>query len=194
MKFIVVICILCLIQSCRAQRKLNPVAKHGGPHRGAKGQPTPIGVSLYGPNKFEIETYKLDKFPSSKVSMHFPCKESEVFATNCACHIRCRDRTCDNAKEICYKYGKDPIRCKYMLLRGPIDRQIATLKRLPTKDEELYYDISKYPTNELSLNSSAIYKEYMSTLQSRLQGLNRKNRPILGDFVSTLNGGTGRLV
>ena len=36
-----------------------------------------------------IETYNMDEFPQDKIALHFGCVESDMFDTNCACHITC---------------------------------------------------------------------------------------------------------
>ena len=51
-----------------------------------------------------IETYRLDEFPNDKIALHFPCNESNMFATNCACHLKCREANCQAAFELCNKY------------------------------------------------------------------------------------------
>jgi hypothetical protein len=76
----------------------------------------------------DLESYQLDKFPTSKVALHMSCKESNMFATNCACHLRCKEPTCRHAWEICEKY-KDSKGCKYVLFRNG-QNKIATLKIL----------------------------------------------------------------
>jgi hypothetical protein len=42
---------------------------------------------------------------TGKISLHFPCKESNMFATNCACHQKCIG-DCKNAVALCKKYEK----------------------------------------------------------------------------------------
>ena len=51
-----------------------------------------------------IETYRLDNFPPEKVALHMSCSESNIFATNCACHIKCSEPECKRAYQICEKY------------------------------------------------------------------------------------------
>ena len=63
-----------------------------------------------------IETYKIDEFPQDKIALHFGCVESDMFATNCACHITCKNNKCDNAIDICTKYSN--LGCKYLLFRN----------------------------------------------------------------------------
>jgi hypothetical protein len=63
-----------------------------------------------------IETYKIDEFPQDKIALHFGCVESDMFATNCACHITCKNSNCDNAIDICTKYSN--LGCKYLLFRN----------------------------------------------------------------------------
>ena len=69
-----------------------------------------------------IETYNMDEFPESKIALHFGCVESDTFATNCACHITCGTKSCDNAVEICTKYSN--LGCKYVLLRHVGQRMV----------------------------------------------------------------------
>jgi hypothetical protein len=39
----------------------------------------------------DIESYRLENFPKNKIALHFPCNESNMFATNCACwNIICK--------------------------------------------------------------------------------------------------------
>ena len=142
-------------------------------------------LSRYIDTGFHLETYRLDKFPENKVSMHMSCSESEQFATNCACHIKCLDRDCNNARDLCHKY-KDK-GCKYMLLRGPPDKQLATLKRVPTIQELASFDISSYPDSQRSLHSSDIWKQYKAR-QSKNEAAMQRNRSktiglTIGDLV-----------
>lgn len=80
----------------------------------------------------QIETYNLDSFPKWKDALHMPCEESNMFATKCMCHIKCTDRSCDNARKICEKYETNK-GCKYMLIR--MNGKLATLKRAPLPEE-----------------------------------------------------------
>lgn len=63
---------------------------------------------LFGSNYSELypdlESYRLNLFPNDKIALHMSCVESNMFATNCACHIRCQDPLCKQAWEICEKY------------------------------------------------------------------------------------------
>lgn len=53
----------------------------------------------------QIEILPLSEFNNNlKVSLHMPCEESNMFATKCMCHIKCTDRSCKNAVELCQKY------------------------------------------------------------------------------------------
>lgn len=109
-----------------------------------------------------VEILPMDQFASSgKLALHFPCAECNVFATNCACHVRCTDPKCKNAINLCEKYKdrwtfnphivfvcwsrrhgigvqcfNDLCRagCRYVLTRGGV-KKIATLKRIPTSEE-----------------------------------------------------------
>jgi hypothetical protein len=102
----------------------------------------------------DIEVFRMEKFPKDKLALHMPCIESNMFATKCMCHLKCTSPNCDNAKKICDKY-KDK-GCKYMLLRGQGIKMIATLKRIPSKDELKSFDISMYPK---SISSFEIWKK-----------------------------------
>ena len=51
-----------------------------------------------------LESYRLDEFPPGVVGLHMSCEESNMFATNCACHIKCVERTCMAAWQLCEKY------------------------------------------------------------------------------------------
>ena len=75
-----------------------------------------------------IEKHTFEDFPSDRIALHFPCKESNMFATNCACHVKCTELTCQNAMDLCKKY-RDSVGCKYVLIRGGKTKKIATLKR-----------------------------------------------------------------
>lgn len=85
----------------------------------------------------------LNDFPRDVVALHFPCAESNMFATNCACHLRCRDRGCKDAVQLCERYHSSR-GCKYVLLRGGANNRIATLKRIPTSAESAQYDLSGF--------------------------------------------------
>ena len=52
----------------------------------------------------DLESYRLNSFPHDKIALHMPCVESNMFATNCACHIRCQEPSCKQAWELCEKY------------------------------------------------------------------------------------------
>lgn len=52
----------------------------------------------------DLESYRIDDFPLDVVALHMSCEESNMFATNCACHIKCFDQTCKEAWQICEKY------------------------------------------------------------------------------------------
>lgn len=53
----------------------------------------------------DIYMGKMEEFSKTGiVALHFPCKESNMFSTNCACHIKCTSNKCENALEICQKY------------------------------------------------------------------------------------------
>lgn len=56
----------------------------------------------------DVLKMRMEDFPKSsdKIALHFSCQESEVFATNCACHLRCTDSECSNAVRVCKKYEK----------------------------------------------------------------------------------------
>jgi hypothetical protein len=133
----------------------------------------------------KIETYRLDEFPEHLVSMHMPCVESEEFATNCACHIKCTSRNCQNAKDICYRYRDKG--CAYVLLRGPPEKQLATLKRLPTVAEREAFDISGYPTTVSLLEDSAIWQKYLkekSRAKVTATEHSTSRGPMLGDYLA----------
>lgn len=86
-----------------------------------------------------IETFTLSTFPNHrKIAMHFPCAESNVFPTKCMCHIRCLDKECRNAKEVCLKYKA--LGCQYLIMRGGRSNRFATLKRKPTVEERDRYE------------------------------------------------------
>ena len=72
-----------------------------------------------------IETYNLDEFPPGKIALHFGCVESDMFATNCACHITCKSKDCSNAIDICTKYST--IGCKYVLFRNIGQRKVGII-------------------------------------------------------------------
>ncbi len=136
-----------------------------------------------------LKEYRLDAFPKDKISRHFGCAESEQFATNCACHIKCRGRDCRNAKEICVKYQQSH-GCKYVLTRGPPEKMLATLKRVPTEKELAVYDISKYPDSKEDLESSDLWKSY--TVRMNTKKLGKGTR--LGDLISNEHGGRSKKV
>ena len=151
---------------------------YGAKPSGGGGEATPVmGVEKFG--DYEVETYALDRFPKDKVSVHFGCEESEVFATNCACHIRCKDKTCRSVKEWCYQH-RESHGCKFVLLRGPPHKQIATLKRLPTAAETVAADISPYPSTPEQLNGSTVWTNYLA---QQAAGKAWKG-PVLRDFVA----------
>jgi len=83
--------------------------------------------------KSEIEIYVFSEFPKSKIALHMPCEESNMFATKCMCHIKCPEDTCQKAINLCEKYSNRG--CKYILLRKIGRFKVATLKRSPTNEE-----------------------------------------------------------
>lgn len=82
----------------------------------------------------QILEYNYNNFPKHIVAMHMPCEESNMFATKCMCHIKCKDNKCRNAWNICKKY-ENTLGCKYILFRLVGQGKIATLKRKPTIEE-----------------------------------------------------------
>ena len=53
----------------------------------------------------DLVVMKLEDFEEDRLALHFPCKESNMFATNCACHLRCTGASCANAVDVCNKYS-----------------------------------------------------------------------------------------
>ena len=89
-----------------------------------------------GPLKTFAETHP------NTISMHFSCPESNMFATNCACHLKCTvGKSCQNAVQLCKKYRLSH-GCKYVLTRN--NNKIATLKREITIEEKKRFDISEF--------------------------------------------------
>lgn len=128
-----------------------------------------------------IEMMALDKFPKEKISHHFGCKESQEFATNCACHIKCDDATCANARSICKKYSG--LGCKYMLTRKVRGRKLATLKRVAVNNESAAYDVSIYPKTDTALQAYPNYARYASR-RGELNGQKSPTGTKLGELVS----------
>jgi len=92
----------------------------------------------------DIYIGKLEEFSkSSIVALHFPCKESNMFSTNCACHIKCKSPKCENAVDVCRKYQVSHS-CHYVLLRGGKNNKFATLKRYPSTEEQLKYSVAEF--------------------------------------------------
>ena len=118
-----------------------------------------------GQPKDGIEMMALDQFPKDRISHHFGCPESEQFATNCACHIKCNDPSCSNARAICLKY-KESHGCRYMLTRKVAGRKLATLKRVPMGNESMAYDVSMYPKTGAALKEYPNYTRYSSRKQA----------------------------
>ena len=75
------------------------------------------------------------------ISLHFSCPESNFFTTNCACHLKCTDRKCQNAIDLCKKH-RNAYACKYVLLRG--GNKLATLKREISVSEQKSLDITEF--------------------------------------------------
>lgn len=87
---------------------------------------------------------RLEDFSKSGVvALHFPCKESNKFSTNCACHIKCKSAKCENAIDVCTKY-KLTHKCQFVLLRGGKMNKFATLKRTPSDEERLKFSILEF--------------------------------------------------
>lgn len=128
-----------------------------------------------------IEMMALDQFPKEKISHHFGCPESEQFATNCACHIKCTDPSCSNARAICLKY-KESHGCRYMLTRKVAGRKLATLKRVPMGNESMAYDVSMYPKTSTALKEYPNYARYTSRKQA-INGGKKPTGPTLGALV-----------
>ena len=72
-----------------------------------------------------IETYRLDKFPTGKVALHMPCLESNMFATNCACHIFCTEPRCKRAYQVCEKY-----RLRFVLINCETEFNCLVIKNI----------------------------------------------------------------
>ena len=150
-----------------------------------------------------VRVMRLDSFPRHQIALHFPCAESNMFATNCACHIRCRGRGCSDAVALCEKY-KISHGCRYVLLRGGVHNPIATLKRVPTAVEARRLNLADYPSSirELDLSRQVpgrLSKSLAMGASDRWSGLYSKAKrkraasgigPVLGDLVKT-SGPTG---
>lgn len=102
-------------------------------------------IRLHSSQTSEIEIYDMKDFPESKISLHMPCEESNMFATKCMCHVKCTDKQCKNAVELCKKYADRG--CSYVLKRKIGAKGIATLKRSPTVEELKSFSIDEYPTS-----------------------------------------------
>eukprot|EP01033_Poteriospumella_lacustris_P006673 gene6673-4811_t len=94
-----------------------------------------------------------------------------MFATNCACHLRCTDSQCENAKKICKKYEDNG--CRYVLLRGGKNNRIATLKRVPTQQELQQFDLSAYPKSFAEMEGSK-WATMMRDSQSNASRINSR--------------------
>ena len=95
------------------------------------------------PGRLELHTF--ESFPENKIALHFSCKESNMFATNCACHLKCTTPNCANAIHLCHQYS-DTVGCRYIFIRG-YKNKIATLKRVPTEAERAAVDVSIFDTH-----------------------------------------------
>ena len=138
-------------------------------------------------NQFTSETYRLDEFPKGKVALHFPCAESNIFATNCACHMKCSEPTCKAAYKVCEKY-KDSHGCKYVLLRGRGRNKIATMKRSPTAEEVQRFRVDRYPTTmDEAMDVKGPWQRSYRTTQK-----GAANPPFLSELVKRA-GNMGRL-
>ena len=122
---------------------------------------------------------RLDEFPKQKIALHFACKESNMFATNCACHLRCSSPRCPEAIALCEKY-KESKGCRFVLLRGGPANTIATLKRVPTAHEAASFDLSHYPATHEQLRSSPKW----SGLREQARRANSAPGPLVGDLLS----------
>ena len=102
-------------------------------------------------NESDVYVGPLNKFAEAHpntISMHFFCPESNMFATNCACHLKCTSgEFCQNAVQVCKKY-RISHGCKYVLTRN--NNRIATLKREATPSEKKAFDVSEYKLLNLS--------------------------------------------
>lgn len=163
--------LLLLLVSTESQKR--------GMGRGSGAGRLNVGNTTRVRSKGEIEVMRLDAFPRNEIAMHFSCPESNMFATNCACHLRCRDgRTCSDAVAICEKY-KTSHGCRYVLLRGGASNAIATLKRVPTEQELRSLDLSQYPTSMQKLQASPKW----SALRESARRKRAPSGPMVGDLV-----------
>lgn len=128
-----------------------------------------------------IQVMRLQDFPNAGIALHFSCPESNMFATNCACHLRCKDvRACSDAVQLCEKY-KSSHGCRYVLLRGGATNTIATLKRIPTKEETRMLDLSNYPSSRKQLHLSEHWTEVITNSKRR-----RASRgPLVGELIQS---------
>lgn len=121
--------------------------------------------------KHELVVVKLKDFPKDQIALHMPCEESNMFATKCMCHIKCKDSSCSNAKILCEKYS-DSKGCKFVLLRDIGKTKIATLKRVPTVAELSNFDPKMYEsTNHSNSTSALVGLLVMDTSQQSLRDL-----------------------
>jgi hypothetical protein len=77
--------------------------------------------------------------------MHYSCPESNYFSTNCACHLRCKDSTCQNAIDLCKKH-RSLYSCKYVLIR--VGNKVATLKREISALEKQLFSIEEFKSKQ----------------------------------------------
>ena len=156
------------------------ISKYTTPHTNTTKKETPAEDNTN--NQYTSETYRLDEFPKGKVALHFPCAESNIFATNCACHMKCTEPTCKAAYKVCEKY-KDSHGCKYVLLRGRGRNKIATMKRSPTAEEVQRFRIDRYPSTmeEVMDVKGPWQRSYQTHLRRNTQ--KGTNPPYLSDLV-----------
>lgn len=131
------------------------------------------------PNESDIYIGPLNKFTEvhpNTISMHFSCPESNMFATNCACHLKCTTgKSCQNAVQLCKNY-RISHGCKYVLTRN--NNRIATLKREVTINEMKMLDISEYKLLNLSRPVSRSTMTFQDMISSSSEISNTYNNII----------------
>lgn len=119
---------------------------------------TAVATGSANANRVHVELWTFETFPKNKVALHFACKESNVFSTNCACHLRCRTPDCAEAVSLCDAYSST-LGCQYVFIRGGKKNRIATLKRRPTEEEKRQFDVSAY--EDSAFKTDAVNKKDM---------------------------------
>jgi hypothetical protein len=83
--------------------------------------------------------------------------------------------------------------CRYLFMRGGESNRLATLKRVPTKEEFKRFNISGYPHSMEELRNSSTWMAIQSKILQRTNNTSIQRRPTFQNMTKSL-GKTGKSI